>query len=102
VRRAKAAIPAVIYGDKKELRDDQPSTARAVRSRAAQGGLFQRICSTCGASMARSIAPCRATCSLHPVTDEPVHIDFVRVTAHTKTHVNVPVRFRQSCGLARA
>ena len=41
---------------------------------------------------------------LHPVTDEPLHVDFVRVTAHTKTHVNVPVHFENhaaSPGLKR-
>jgi len=41
---------------------------------------------------------------LHPVSDEPLHVDFVRVTEHTKTHVNVPVHFENhaaSPGLKR-
>lgn len=29
----------------------------------------------------------------HPVTDRPEHIDFLRVSARTKVHVNVPVHF---------
>lgn len=30
---------------------------------------------------------------LHPVTDRPVHVDFLRVTANTIVHVNVPIKF---------
>ncbi|MBU3076731.1 50S ribosomal protein L25/general stress protein Ctc [Sphingomonas quercus] len=29
----------------------------------------------------------------HPVTDRPLHADFLRIGEHTKVHVNVPVRF---------
>jgi large subunit ribosomal protein L25 len=29
----------------------------------------------------------------HPVTSRPVHVDFLRISEHTKVHVNVPVRF---------
>ena len=40
----------------------------------------------------------------HPVTDRPEHIDFLRVSARTKVHVNVPVHFineEESPGLER-
>jgi large subunit ribosomal protein L25 len=30
---------------------------------------------------------------LHPVTDVPLHVDFVRVNASTRIHVRVPVVF---------
>jgi large subunit ribosomal protein L25 len=29
----------------------------------------------------------------HPVTDRPLHVDFFRISEHTKVHVNVPVHF---------
>src|SRR5205823_5215461 len=29
----------------------------------------------------------------HPVTSRPVHVDFLRISEHTKVHVAVPVRF---------
>ena len=41
---------------------------------------------------------------LHPVTDQPIHVDFLRVTADTKLHVNIEVLFRneeESPGLKR-
>ena len=30
---------------------------------------------------------------LHPVTDQPLHIDFLRVSKGSKIHVNIPVHF---------
>jgi large subunit ribosomal protein L25 len=29
----------------------------------------------------------------HPVTSRPIHVDFLRISEHTKVHVNVPMRF---------
>src|SRR3954466_2503185 len=29
----------------------------------------------------------------HPVTDRPLHVDFLRISEHSKVHVNVPIRF---------
>ena len=29
----------------------------------------------------------------HPVTDRPLHVDFLRIAEHAKVHVNVPIRF---------
>jgi large subunit ribosomal protein L25 len=31
--------------------------------------------------------------AFHPVTDRPLHADFLRVSEHAKVHVNVPVVF---------
>ncbi len=40
----------------------------------------------------------------HPVTDQPVHVDFLRVSAESKVHVHVPVHFSnqdKSTGIKR-
>ncbi|HZG46889.1 MAG TPA: 50S ribosomal protein L25/general stress protein Ctc [Allosphingosinicella sp.] len=40
----------------------------------------------------------------HPVTDRPLHVDFLRIGEHSQVHVNVPVRFineEQSPGIKR-
>jgi large subunit ribosomal protein L25 len=40
----------------------------------------------------------------HPVTDRPLHVDFLRISEHSKVHVNVPIRFvndEESPGLKR-
>ncbi len=31
--------------------------------------------------------------AFHPVTDRPIHADFLRISEHAKVHVEVPVRF---------
>ena len=31
--------------------------------------------------------------SFHPVTDRPLHVDFLRISEHAKVTVNVPVHF---------
>ena len=40
----------------------------------------------------------------HPVTDRPLHVDFLRIGEHTSVHVAVPIRFvgeEQSRGIKR-
>jgi large subunit ribosomal protein L25 len=40
----------------------------------------------------------------HPVTDRPLHVDFLRISEHSKVHVNVPIKFTEeerSRGLKR-
>ncbi len=32
-------------------------------------------------------------CAFHPVTDRPLHADFLRISEHTKVHVEVPIHF---------
>jgi large subunit ribosomal protein L25 len=42
--------------------------------------------------------------AFHPVSDRPLHVDFLRVSEHASVHVNVPVRFENeeaSPGLKR-
>lgn len=42
--------------------------------------------------------------AFHPVSDRPLHVDFLRVSEHAEVHVNVPVRFENedaSPGLKR-
>jgi large subunit ribosomal protein L25 len=40
----------------------------------------------------------------HPVSDRPLHVDFLRISEHSSVHVNVPIRFtdeEKSRGLKR-
>ena len=36
---------------------------------------------------------CRRDVQFHPVTDDPIHVDFLRVTDRTRVTVEIPVRF---------
>ncbi len=99
-RRA-GQIPAVIYGDKKEpvaISLDPKILTRVY----LKGGFLSHLVDLQLDGATHRTLP--RDVQLHPVTDEPLHVDFVRVTEHTKTHVNVPVHFENhaaSPGLKR-
>ena len=99
-RRA-GRIPAVIYGDKKEpvmISLDPKAFGRELNRR----GFFSHLFDISIDGIKHRTLP--RDVQLHPVTDEPLHADFVRVTASTKTHVNVVVAFENqaaSPGLKR-
>jgi large subunit ribosomal protein L25 len=99
-RRA-GRVPAVLYGDKKEplALSLDPKVLDRVMSRP---GFFSHLIDL-SIDGARHRALARDV-QLHPVTDEPLHVDFIRVSAGTRTHVQVPVVFENqlaSPGLKR-
>ena len=88
-RRA-GMIPAVIYGDKKspisiELEE------RVIRKIIHEPGIFGRLLNinvdgTVTTVLTRDI-------QMHPVTDEPLHMDMLRVSKKSSVAVAVPVEF---------
>jgi large subunit ribosomal protein L25 len=88
-RRA-GRVPAVIYGDKKEpinISLDPKVLGREL----GRGGFFGRLLDIKLGSVSHRTLP--RDVQLHPVTDVPLHVDFVRVNASTRIHVRVPVVF---------
>jgi large subunit ribosomal protein L25 len=83
-------IPAVIYGDKKD-----PLTialgANDANVEYSRGHMFTTLCDL-DVDGEKHLVLARDV-QLHPVTDNVLHIDFLRVTAKTKIAVNVPVHF---------
>lgn len=99
-RRA-GRVPAVIYGDKKEpvaiSLDPKPLTRVFLRG----GFLSHLVDLTLDGATHRTLP---RDVQLDPVTDTILHVDFVRVGAGTRTHVNVAVHFEnqdKSPGLKR-
>jgi len=88
-RRA-GRVPAVIYGDKQppEMITLDPRDLH----RQIQGGAFfsTLVDLDVGGKTSRVLA---RDLQLHPVTDRPLHVDFLRVSALTKISVEVPVHF---------
>ncbi|TVQ81778.1 MAG: 50S ribosomal protein L25/general stress protein Ctc [Micavibrio sp.] len=88
--RREKRIPAVIYGDGKEpvlIALESKEVFKALHS----GGFFTQVCDidiggTKHLVLARDV-------QLHPVNDQPMHADFMRVTEKTKIWANVPVQF---------
>lgn len=92
-------VPAVVYGANK---DPEPITIDPGQLRAArmQPGFFATLFDVAIEGNKQQVL-CRDL-QLHPVTDQPMHADFLRVTDSTRINVEVPVEFEneeQSPGL---
>ena len=99
--RRENKIPAVIYGDKKSPEpiavDLKDMTMRL------HGGSFMTTVATVNVGGKKSLVIPRDY-QLHPVRDELLHIDFLRITKGAKLTVEVPVTFineESSKGLKR-
>ena len=88
--RRQGNIPAVIYGDKKSpipIVVEKKILERQLRS----GGFFNTLFDIDINGELSRVLP--RDVQLHPVTDVPEHVDFLRVSAATKISVEVPVEF---------
>lgn len=99
--RREGRVPAVIYGNKQE-----PLAIHVEEKRLAkllQTGHFMNSVLEIEVDGATHRALPRDV-QFHPVTDRPMHVDFLRVAADSLITVNVPVRFENegaSPGLKR-
>ena len=99
--RREGRVPAVIYGDSKEpvmISLEEKYVAKALQT----GTLFTSI-SELDVEGKKHLTLVRDI-QLHPITDRPIHVDFLRVNDKTKIKVNVPVNFinNEECpGIAR-
>ena len=88
--RRQGNIPAVIYGDKKSpipIILEQKILVRQLGT----GGFFNTLFDIDINGELNRVLP--RDVQLHPVTDVPEHVDFLRVSASTKISVEVPVEF---------
>ena len=99
-RRA-GRVPAVIYGDKKTPLSISLDP-KILGQHMHRPGFYSHLYDiTVDGKKHRALA---REVQLHPVTDEPLHVDFIRVTSTTRTHVAIPVVFHHqdaSPGLKR-
>lgn|SRR5690625_1643439 len=99
-RRA-GLVPAVIYGDGK---DATPISIemRVMKRELNRAGFFTRIFEIEAGEKKQSVLA--RDVQMHPIKDEPLHIDFLRVSATSRVNVAVPVQFlneEDSVGLRR-
>jgi large subunit ribosomal protein L25 len=89
LRRA-GRVPAIIYGERK---DQQMVSleARALRRQLTNPRFFSTLCSLEVGGDTIRVLPREV--QLHPVSDDPIHADFVRVSAGTTITVEVQVVF---------
>jgi large subunit ribosomal protein L25 len=91
IRRA-GRVPAVIYGEKQppQLIDLDPKELMVQIQRAGQS-FFTRVFDV--EVNGKTIRTLPRDVQLHPVTDRPEHVDFMRVGEHTRIRVSIPVEF---------
>ena len=95
--RRDGRVPAVIYGN-----NTAPASIhleeKALRRALGTGHFMNSVIMVAGErTLAKDVA-------FHPVTDRPVHVDFLRISEHASVHVAVPVVFtdeEESPGLKR-
>ncbi len=88
--RREGRVPAVIYGDKK---DPLPITVeeRVMMKLMHTPGFFASLLDVEVNGSKHRVLP--RDLQLHPVTDRPEHVDFLRVSADTEITVEVPCEF---------
>jgi large subunit ribosomal protein L25 len=99
--RREGRVPAVIYGDRQEPLSIH--VEEKLLTKMLHTGHFMNsvVMIDVGGQTARTLPK---DVQFHPVTDRPLHVDFLRIAEHAQVHVNVPIRFvdeEESRGLKR-
>ena len=88
--RREGRVPAVLYGN-----NEDPSPIhveeKALNRLLMTGHFMNSVIMV--ESGGKSVRTLPKDLALDPVTDRPVHVDFLRLSAHAQVHVDVPVNF---------
>jgi len=88
--RREGRVPAVIYGNKQDplsIHIEEKALVKALSS-----GQFMNSVVMVDAA-GQTIRTLPKDVQFHPVTDRPLHVDFLRISEHERLHVSVPVLF---------
>ncbi len=99
-RRA-GRVPGIVYGGDREPMPISLEPGELSRALVRRGFLATLVDLTVDGAVQRALP---REVQYHPVTDKPLHVDFMRVAATTRVTVSVPVVFvnqEQSIGLRR-
>lgn len=88
--RREGRVPAVVYGEKTEplsIHVEEKLLTRMLST----GHFMNSVVMIDFQGKPQRTLP--KAVDFHPVSSRPVHVDFLRISEHTKVHVAVPVRF---------
>jgi large subunit ribosomal protein L25 len=100
--RREGRVPAVVYGNKEEplaIHLEEKALIKAL-----SGGHFMNSVVMIEVASGGTARTLPKDVQFHPVTDRPLHVDFLRISEHSKVTVNVPIRFtgeEESRGIER-
>jgi large subunit ribosomal protein L25 len=88
--RREGRVPAVVYGNNESPLSIHVEEKALIK--ALSGGHFMNsvVMIEAGAAPVRTLPK---DVQFHPVTDRPLHVDFLRISEHAKVTVAVPIRF---------
>jgi large subunit ribosomal protein L25 len=99
--RREGRVPAVVYGNNEEALSIHLEEKALVKALSSGHFMNSVVMIEAGAAPVRTLPK---DVQFHPVTDRPLHVDFLRISEHTKVHVDVPIVFvdeEKSRGLKR-
>ena len=99
--RDQGRVPAVVYGEKQEPLSIHIEEKNLVKILNTGHFMNSVVMIDVGGSQTRTLPK---DVQFHPVTDRPMHVDFLRIAEHATVTVHVPIHFineEQSPGLKR-
>ena len=90
VLRREGRVPAVVYGNNEEPLSIHLEEKALVKALSSGHFMNSVVMIDAGGTPARTLPK---DVQFHPVTDRPLHVDFLRISEHSKVHVAVPIRF---------
>ena len=88
--RREGRVPAVVYGNNEDPQSIHVEE-KELRRQLGTGHFFNSIVEiSVGGTTVRTLPK---DVAFHPVSDRPLHVDFLRISKDHKVHVNVPVHF---------
>ena len=88
--RREGRVPAVIYGQKQDPVQIHVEEKALIKALSSGHFMNSVVMIDVGGSATRTLPK---DVQFHPVTDRPLHVDFLRIGEHSTVTVNVPIRF---------
>src|SRR4030095_16344718 len=89
--RREGRVPAVVYGNKEEplaVHVEEKALMKMLNTGHFMNSVV--MIEVAGGTTARTLPK---DVQFHPVSDRPLHVDFLRISEHAKVHVDVPIHF---------
>src|SRR3982751_5648515 len=89
--RREGRVPAVVYGNREEplaIHVEEKALMKMLNTGHFMNSVV--MVEVAGGATARTLPK---DVQFHPVTDRPLHVDFLRISEHSSVHVAVPIRF---------
>jgi large subunit ribosomal protein L25 len=90
VLRREGRVPAVVYGGNEEPLSVHLEEKVLVKALSTGHFMNSVVMIDAGGAHVRTLP---RDVQFHPVTDRPLHVDFLRISEHAKVSVSVPIRF---------